>query len=83
MCIRDRALRGESAFPKDLLGTMVTEAEAKCTELQQQFEAAQAAYDEGEQVLRSLTAQYDDIISWADMYLSLIHISFPPGTYSV
>ena len=63
-----KALRGESAFPKDLLGTMVTEAEAKCTELQQQFEAAQAAYDEGEQVLRSLTAQYDDIISWADMY---------------
>ena len=63
-----KALRGESAFPKDLLGTMVTEAEAKCTELQGQFEAAQAACDEGEQVLRSLTAQYDDIISWADMY---------------
>lgn len=63
-----KALRGESAFPKDLLGTMVTEAEAKCTELQRQFEAAQAACDEGEQVLRSLTAQYDDIISWADMY---------------
>ena len=62
-----KALRGESAFPKDLLGTMVTEAEAKCTELQRQFEAAQAACDEGEQVLRSLTAQYDDIISWADM----------------
>ena len=63
-----KALRGESAFPKDLLGTMVTEAEAKCTELQRQFEAAQAACDEGEQVLRSLTAQYDDIISWAEMY---------------
>ena len=63
-----KAMRGESAFPKDLLGTMVTEAEAKCTELQGQFEAAQAACDEGEQVLRSLTAQYDDIISWADMY---------------
>ena len=63
-----KALRGESAFPKDLLGSMVSEAEAKCTELQRQFEAAQAAYDEGEQVLCSLTAQYDDIISWADMY---------------
>ena len=39
-----KALRGESAFPKDLLGSMVSEAEAKCAELQKQFEDAQAAY---------------------------------------
>lgn len=32
------------------------------------MEAAQAAYDEGQAVLESLNAQYDDIISWADMY---------------
>ena len=63
-----KALRGESAFSKDLLGSMVSEAEAKCTKLQKQFEAAQAAYEEGQTVLRSLEAQYDDIISWADMY---------------
>ena len=63
-----KALRGESAFSKDLLGSMVSEAEAKCTELQKQFEAAQAAYEEGQTVLSSLEAQYDDIISWADMY---------------
>ena len=63
-----KALRGESAFSKDLLGSMVSEAEAKCTELQRQLEAAQAAYEEGQTVLRSLEAQYDDIISWADMY---------------
>ena len=63
-----KALRGESAFPKELLGSMVSESETKCTELQKQFEAAQAAYDEGKAVLASLNAQYDDIISWADMY---------------
>ena len=63
-----KALRGESSFSKDLLGSMVSEAEAKCTKLQKQFEAAQAAYEEGQTVLRSLEAQYDDIISWADMY---------------
>ncbi len=40
----------------------------KCLELQKQFEAAQAAYDEGKAVLASLNAQYDEIISWADMY---------------
>ena len=40
----------------------------KCLEVQQQLDAAQAAYDEGQAVLASLNAQYDDIISWADMY---------------
>ncbi len=63
-----KSLRGESSFPQDLLGTMVAEAEKKCTEIQGKFEAAQAAYDEGQAVLASLNAQYDDIISWADMY---------------
>lgn len=32
------------------------------------MEVAQAAYDEGQAMLDTLNAQYDDIISWADMY---------------
>ena len=32
------------------------------------MEAAQAAYDEGQAVMADLNSQYDDIISWADMY---------------
>ena len=32
------------------------------------MEAAQAGYDEGQAMLGALNAQYDDIISWADMY---------------
>ena len=63
-----KALRGESAFSKELLGSMVADAETKCLEVQQQFETAQAAYDEGQMVMASLSAQYEDIISWADMY---------------
>ena len=63
-----KALRGESAFPKDLLGSIVSEAEAKCTKLQKQFEDAQAAYEEGQTVLHSLEEQYDNVISWADLY---------------
>ena len=63
-----KALRGESAFPKDLLVSMVSEAEAKCAELQKQFEDAQAAYEEGQAVLHSLEEQYDNVISWADLY---------------
>ena len=61
-------LRGESAFSKDILSGMVAEAEAKTAKLQDQLEAAQAAYDEGQAVMDALNAQYNDIISWADMY---------------
>ena len=32
------------------------------------MEAAQAAFDEGQAVMADLNSQYDDIISWADMY---------------
>ena len=63
-----KALRGESSFPKDLLGAMVTEAETKCRELQESMEAAQTAYDEGKTVLASLNAQYDEILSWSELY---------------
>ncbi|WP_196059079.1 recombinase family protein [Flavonifractor plautii] len=63
-----KAIHGESAFSQSLLGSLISEAEAKCAELKHNFEAAQAAYDEGQAVLASLNAQYDDIISWAEMY---------------
>ena len=61
-------LRGESAFSKELLGGMVSEAEAKVNTIQEQLVAAQSAYDEGQAVLNALNAQYEDIISWAEMY---------------
>ena len=63
-----KVLRGESTFTKELLGSMVAEAEAKCAELQEQLDAAQSAYNEGQAVMDSLGAQYEDIISWAEMY---------------
>ena len=63
-----KALRGESSFSQALLGSLIAEAETKCTEVQKCFEDAQAAYEEGEAILAALNAQYDDIISWADMY---------------
>ncbi|MGE4276488.1 MAG: hypothetical protein AB7E30_04825 [Lawsonibacter sp.] len=47
---------------------MITEAEAKCTELQKHFEDAQTAYDKGQSMLEALNAQYNDIISWSEMY---------------
>ncbi len=61
-----KTLRGESSFTKELLASLITEAEAKCAELQKHFRDAQAAYDEGQSVPETLTAQYDDIISWSE-----------------
>jgi hypothetical protein len=63
-----KVLRGESSFTKELLASLITEAEAKCAELQKLFGDAQAAYDEGQSMLEALNAQYDDVISWAEMY---------------
>lgn len=63
-----KALRGESVFPKELLGTMISESEAKCAKLQKQFEDAQAAYEEGQSLLHSLEEQYNNVISWAELY---------------
>ena len=51
-----KSLRGESSFPKDILSTMIGEAEKKCSLLQEQLTAAQAAYDEGQAVMASLSA---------------------------
>lgn len=63
-----KSLKGESTFPKELLGTMVSDGEKKCAELQEQYEAAKTAYEEGKSVMASLDAQYEDICSWADLY---------------
>lgn len=63
-----KSLRGESTFTQEVLSSLIVEAEVRCTELQKQFEDAQASYDAGQVVLENLNAQYDDIISWSDMY---------------
>ena len=63
-----KSLRGESAFSQDLLGSLIPDCETKYLEVQRTMEAAQAAYDEGQAMLDALNAQYDDIISWAEMY---------------
>lgn len=46
--------RGESAFTKELLSSLISEGEAKCAELQRLFNYAQTAYDEGQAILKSL-----------------------------
>ena len=63
-----KAIRGKSSFSKELLNSLIAEGEASRTKLQEQFNKAQADYGEGKIVLEALNAQYNNIISWADMY---------------
>ena len=63
-----KAIKGESSFSKELLASLILDAERKCQELQAALEQAQADYDAGEATLQSLNSQYDDMISWAEMY---------------
>lgn len=63
-----KAIHGESSFSKELLGSLIAESETKCTKVQEQLERAESEYAEGKSLLAALNAQYEDIISWADMY---------------
>ena len=72
-----KAIKGESSFSKDLLAYarfsvpdsfFFSDTEIKCQELQAALEQAQSEYDAGEATLQSLNSQYDDMISWAEMY---------------
>ena len=63
-----KAIRGESAFGTDLLGTLIQEAEAKCAEIKQRYDNAKEEYERGQSLMDTISAQYDSIISWADLY---------------
>lgn len=63
-----KSIRGESAFSQELLCSLIKDAEEKSTNAKNTYEAAQKACEESETILNDLSNQYDDIISWADMY---------------
>ena len=63
-----RSIQGESAFSQDTLAGLIRDSEAKCSELRNQYEEAEAAVLSEEQLLNHLTSQYEELISWADLY---------------
>ena len=63
-----RSIQGESAFSQDTLAGLIRDSEAKCSELRNQYEEAEAAVLIEEQLLNQLTDQYEELISWADLY---------------
>ena len=63
-----KAINGESAFSPELLNSLITEAEKRSHELLERYTASQHASAQSRAMLDELSAQYDDVISWAYMY---------------
>lgn len=63
-----RCLQGESAFSQTMLAGLIEDAEAKCEELKQQCEEAETIVASEQTMLKALTSQYEELISWADLY---------------
>lgn len=61
-------IQGKSAFSREMLAGLVAENEEKCTELTAQTEAAETAVKNEEALLRDLSSQYDELISWAELF---------------
>jgi len=65
-----KSIKGESAFSQEMLAGLISEAEAKVNELATQCKIAEDAVSDSEQLMKELSSQYDEIISWAELYNS-------------
>jgi hypothetical protein len=63
-----RSIRGESAFSPEMLSSLIRESEEACSRLQTQCDQAQSRYADSQAMLAELSAQYDEIISWSEIY---------------
>ncbi len=57
-----------TSVSQDTLAGLIRDSEAKCSKLQTQYEEAEAAVLSEQQLLNHLTYQYEELISWADLY---------------
>ena len=58
-----KAVTGDSAFPLNLLSSLVQETEHKCVALKQAYEEAQYNVDENEKFLQELEKKYNQFIA--------------------
>lgn len=65
-----RAVNGNSAFPTDLLYSLIQETEQKCTELKAAYAAAQEEVEGSETIMQELRAKYNQLIEWSNIYES-------------
>lgn len=63
-----KALDGQSAFSKEMLGDLIAKQQQKCSEKSEALRKAQAELDERDTVYQQMTKEYDRLISWACVY---------------
>ena len=63
-----KAVTGNSAFPVELLSSLVQEAEQKCATLKLAYEEAQQNVEQSETVMQELQVKYDQFIDWSNVY---------------
>ena len=63
-----KAIRGESSFSTEMLSELIAEAENECARLREQCDDAKREVKDTENLLRQLTDNFDELISWADLY---------------
>jgi DNA invertase Pin-like site-specific DNA recombinase len=63
-----KVIRGESKLNPDLLNKLHEEAKAKADESGQAVRKLEIKIHDGEQMKESLSQQFDNLLTWADMY---------------
>lgn len=63
-----KAVTGNSAFPVELLSSLVQEAEQKCAALKLAYEEVQQNVEQSETVMQELQVKYDQFIDWSNAY---------------
>ena len=63
-----KAIKGESAFSADTLSGLIAEAEAECERLGKLCLNAEQDVNNSEQILHDVSATYDTLITWAELY---------------
>lgn len=63
-----KAVTGNSAFPVELLSSLVQETEQKCATLKLAYEAAQRDVEQSETIMQELQIKYDQFIDWSKIY---------------
>ena len=63
-----KCIQGESSFSRAMLAELIENAEKQCAEKQAICEKAEAEVQDTEAMLKQLREQYDEIISFAELY---------------
>ena len=63
-----KSIRGESSFSTEMLSELIAEAEGECARLREQCDDAKREVKDTENLLRQLSDNFDELISWAELY---------------